>query len=62
MKAIEFTEAETGTTHARKIGKELRSAGYKQLGSGADATVWPIPMACLNACSRSIKITYRKIP
>jgi hypothetical protein len=40
MKAIEFTEAEFGTTHAKKIGKELRAAGYKQLGSGADATVW----------------------
>lgn len=33
-------EAETGTPEAKQIVSTLQKAGYKQLGSGADATVW----------------------
>lgn len=33
-------EAESGTPEAREIVATLKKAGYKQLGSGADATVW----------------------
>jgi hypothetical protein len=33
-------EAESGTPNAREIARKLRDAGYKQLGSGVDATVW----------------------
>lgn len=35
-----ITEAEIGTPASSEIRKSLRSAGYKLLGSGADATVW----------------------
>jgi len=34
------TEAEKNTPAAREISKVLTQAGYKKLGSGADATVW----------------------
>jgi len=41
MRAQEFTaEAEVGTANARAIAARLAAAGYKKLGSGADATVW----------------------
>jgi hypothetical protein len=40
MKYSEFSEAEKGTTYARKINRDLQAAGYHQLGSGADASVW----------------------
>jgi hypothetical protein len=33
-------EAEIGTASAKKIQQTLTKAGYKRLGSGADATVW----------------------
>lgn len=33
-------EAETGTKFARSVSATMRKAGYKKLGSGADATVW----------------------
>jgi hypothetical protein len=33
-------EAELGTPEAKEIVSKLKQAGYKQLGSGADATVW----------------------
>jgi len=33
-------EAEEGTPESKEIVKTLKNAGYKQLGSGADATVW----------------------
>ncbi len=33
-------EAEEGTPEAKQIVSTLKKAGYKQLGSGADATVW----------------------
>lgn len=33
-------EAESGTEQAREISKTLRNAGYRMIGSGADATVW----------------------
>lgn len=36
-------EAEEGTVESRKIVQTLRSAGYSQLGSGADSTVWAKP-------------------
>lgn len=35
-----ITEAEIRTPASSEIRKSLRSAGYKLLGSGADATVW----------------------
>ena len=38
--APEVSEAESGTPNAREIARQLKSAGYKQLGSGVDATVW----------------------
>lgn len=41
MRYNEITqEAEIGTASAKKIQQTLTKAGYKQLGSGADATVW----------------------
>jgi hypothetical protein len=40
MRAKEFTEAESNTPNAREIESTLTRAGYKKLGSGADATVW----------------------
>lgn len=40
MKYREFTEAEQDTANARLISAALKRAGYQQLGSGADATVW----------------------
>jgi len=40
MKSIEFTEAESKTSASKEIRSTLRKAGYKLLGSGADATVW----------------------
>lgn len=33
-------EAEEGTPNAKEISNTLQKAGYKQLGSGADSTVW----------------------
>lgn len=33
-------EAETGTPESREIVQTLKNAGYNQIGSGADATVW----------------------
>ncbi len=35
-----ISEAETGTKNAKQIASTLKKAGYKKLGSGADATVW----------------------
>lgn len=40
MRAQEFAEAERDTANAREIESTLTRAGYKKLGSGADATVW----------------------
>lgn len=41
MRAHEITtEAEVGTANAKAIAAKLAAAGYKKLGSGADATVW----------------------
>jgi hypothetical protein len=37
---VDVDEAESGTPEAKKITQQLKDAGYKQLGSGADATVW----------------------
>ena len=37
---VDVDEAESGTPEAKRITQELKNAGYKQLGSGADATVW----------------------
>ena len=33
-------EAETGTEYADQVDKEFKALGYKQIGSGADSTVW----------------------
>jgi len=40
MRASEFAEAEEDTPNAKEISNTLQKAGYKQLGSGADSTVW----------------------
>lgn len=41
MRYHEITkEAEMGTPESNKINDTLKKAGYKQLGQGADATVW----------------------
>jgi hypothetical protein len=41
MRANEFVkEAEVGTPNAKEIESTMARAGYKKLGSGADATVW----------------------
>ena len=40
MNEVDVDEAESGTPEAKKITQQLKDAGYKQLGSGADATVW----------------------
>jgi hypothetical protein len=40
MKSAEFVEAESHTAASKEIRTNLRKAGYKLLGSGADATVW----------------------
>lgn len=40
MKHAEFSEAEARTAASIEIRRNLRAAGYKLLGSGADATVW----------------------
>jgi hypothetical protein len=40
MKIRDITEAEVGTPNANAIAAKLKAAGYKKLGSGADATVW----------------------
>lgn len=40
MRLHDFTEAERDTPNAREIAATLSRAGYKKLGSGADATVW----------------------
>jgi hypothetical protein len=37
---VDVDEAESGTPEAKRITQELKNAGYKQLGHGADATVW----------------------
>lgn len=37
---VELDEAESRTTASINIRRKLRGAGYKLLGSGADATVW----------------------
>jgi hypothetical protein len=36
----ELQEYEVGTTRTREIEQTLRTAGYRKLGSGAEATVW----------------------
>ena len=33
-------EAEVGTTNAKTIANQLKAAGYSNVGSGADSTVW----------------------
>lgn len=41
MRFQEFTsEAEEGTPESKEIVNTLKKAGYKQLGSGSEATVW----------------------
>lgn len=40
LEESELGEAEEGTAEAKEIVQTLTNAGYKQLGSGADATVW----------------------
>ena len=40
MRLHDFTEAESNTPNAKEIAATLSRAGYKKLGSGADATVW----------------------
>jgi hypothetical protein len=35
-----IVEAESGTTNAKEIERHFKNAGYKKLGSGADATVY----------------------
>lgn len=40
MKYAEVIEAERNTHRSAEIRRQLRSAGYRLLGSGADATVW----------------------
>jgi hypothetical protein len=35
-----IVEAESGTTNAKEIDRHFKKAGYKKLGSGADATVY----------------------
>jgi hypothetical protein len=37
---MQTNEAESGTVNSREIAHTMRQAGYKKLGSGADATVW----------------------
>ena len=40
MKIFEVFEAEYGTDTAKEIDKRFKKLGYKQIGSGADATVY----------------------
>lgn len=40
LKEVAVDEAEEGTPESEEIVNRLTKAGYKQLGSGADATVW----------------------
>lgn len=40
MRATEFTEAEVGTPNAKEITNQLKAAGYSNVGTGSDSTVW----------------------